>query len=425
MHTSKTPSALPFFIFFSIILTATRGFYAQWAIVGIMFIYCFFLMWYAVGNRMKLDIRDIQILTITNLILMASTPQLFYPIATSWNIRISLVAASASVISAVLMHVRNQKIQLLGFGSVIFLLLIIRILPIFGDPVPKIDVFFVYRDAARALLHGQNPYSILINSPMDMLYTTPWFPYPPGILYLLAPVVGLLHDPRYAAVLIDCCIGYFISKGVKSPLRQWIWILLLSFPLTPFIIEQSYMDTLSILMVYTVWSAMRHGRWLVSGIATAFIISTKQYLVLILLPYIQMVSINRKIYPALLGFMMYCIYAIFPFFFIDPNAFITHTVFSAFTKEMPRLDGLSMYPLLTHIHIPYSFFLPLGAIMCTAIICGIALKRGLISIIGATGMIFFSLFLWGPRSFINYYFPVYMMLLIEFLLPHLVQTKKI
>jgi hypothetical protein len=297
-------------------------------------------------------------------------------------------------------------------------------MPIFGDPIPNIDVYFVYQAAAHAAMLGMNPYEIIINSPVhQMRYFTPWFPYPPGIFYLLIPAVWIFHDPRYVAVFVDVGIAYCVAKEMKPPLRYWIAILMLSFPLALFVIEQSYLDTLSILSIFLLWVSIRHRRWVLGGVAAAFALSTKQYLIVALIPYVQTIMTHKKYYPAFIGFSLYAIYTIGPFAIANPSSLIMQTVISILGKELPRLDGLSIYPFLAAIHIRYSSMILITMSVLTAAIMVRAMQRRGVTLVGATGMILFAAFVWGPRSFINYYFPVYMLMLIESIIPH-TETKE-
>lgn len=153
------------------------------------------------------------------------------------------------------------------------------------------DVYIFQRDAAAALLHGVDPYSITHRN----LYVHDFsFFYGPGVvknnrveigcpyppLGLLAILPGyLLGDLRYSYLTMLIFSGLLLARMGRSPLTAAAVALFLLSPVTLFVLSRSFTEPLVILMLYcTCLAAERRSRWLPVALGALF--ASKQYAVL-------------------------------------------------------------------------------------------------------------------------------------------------
>lgn len=127
------------------------------------------------------------------------------------------------------------------------------------SPNPKIDVLSFHDEAARALLAGNNPYTMEFSNPYGT--QTPWypmgssvfFPYPP--LSLLFAMLGLvLGDPRRVYLLchiFSALVLYLLGRRLKIGVHESVLLslLFLTIPGTPFLIEQGWTEPSIVLML--------------------------------------------------------------------------------------------------------------------------------------------------------------------------------
>lgn len=155
----------------------------------------------------------------------------------------------------------------------------------------RVDVYLFQRDAAAALLHGVDPYSITHRN----LYVHDFsFFYGPGVvknnrveigcpyppLGLLAILPGyLLGDLRYSYLTMLIFSGLLLARMGRSPLTAAAVALFLLSPVTLFVLSRSFTEPLVILMLYcTCLAAERRSRWLPVALGALF--ASKQYAVL-------------------------------------------------------------------------------------------------------------------------------------------------
>ena len=238
---------------------------------------------------------------------------------------------------------------------------------------PRIDLFFIQRDGARALLAGQNPYNATFPNPYDAAETRSYFgdgrralseyPYPP--LSLLATTLGLLAggDVRYALLAAQLGIAlvlFAVARRNQKP--PWfalaLPILHLANPRGAFVLEQSWTDALpalcfvGLLTIPSFFGARRDAATppplrdeLAAALWLGLLLAFKQYGVLLLPllchprgPRLRTLALAVGIAAAVS----------LPLFLWDPRAFINDVLL--FQLRQPfRLDAMSLAPLLARI----------------------------------------------------------------------------
>lgn len=159
-------------------------------------------------------------------------------------------------------------------------------------PAERVDVYLFQRDAAAALLHGIDPYSI---THQNLYVHAPSFFYGPGLvkqgrvdygfqyppLSLFSILPGyLLGDLRYtyvAALVISAVLLLRIRYDRVALIA--VALLLLS-PVTLYVLSRGWTEPLVLVTLYwTCLAAIRRSRWL--PIALGFFFASKQYTVLV------------------------------------------------------------------------------------------------------------------------------------------------
>lgn len=165
-----------------------------------------------------------------------------------------------------------------------------------SSPHPHIDVWVFERDAARALLHGQNPYAMTFP---DIYHSTLpgypqqvygpglvvndrcqfGFPYPPVTLLLTTLGYAIAGDPRYAQVLAMAVAGLFIGFTGRGRFPVLAAALLLFTPRIFFVLGRAWSEPFAVmLLAATIFCAARQSKWL--PVALGLFLATKQYLIL-------------------------------------------------------------------------------------------------------------------------------------------------
>jgi hypothetical protein len=154
------------------------------------------------------------------------------------------------------------------------------------SPHPFIDVFINNSAGIDFFLKGENPYNqTYVDIYKGAIPDKPGFLYPPGIIFWLAPFQMLLGDHRYGyamALLIMAVLLYRIvkrrAKTQSTLLMAWmIPLLWLSFPVTYFVLEQSWLDTLILLFVLMLIECFENKKWIQAALLIGFIATIKQH----------------------------------------------------------------------------------------------------------------------------------------------------
>ena len=158
-------------------------------------------------------------------------------------------------------------------------------------PPERVDVYLFQRDAATALLHGTNPYSIthqnLYGRESSFFYGPGvvrdgrvdfGFQYPP--LSLLAILPGyLLGDLRYTYIVALLLSAALLARIRLSRVTLIAVILLLLSPVTFYVLSRGWTEPLVLLALCgTCLAAARRSRWL--PVALGLFFACKQYSVL-------------------------------------------------------------------------------------------------------------------------------------------------
>lgn len=214
-------------------------------------------------------------------------------------------------------------------------------------PSPGIDVALFQREAADALLRGDNPYAITFVDPYahSSRFYGPGvsvngrlqfgYPYPPLSLLLTTPA-HLIGDFRYAQLAAMTLAGALVALARPGPVAFAAAALLLFTPRGFFVLEAGWTEPFVVLMLAaTVFAACRSTRSL--PVPLGLLLASKQYLVLALL---AMPLLPRRRRRTLLIAFGAAALVTLPLALRDPPAFWHSTIALQFRQPF-RADALS------------------------------------------------------------------------------------
>jgi len=299
------------------------------------------------------------------------------------------------------------------FSACCAVLLLAGLWTLRASPHPAIDVFSFFEAASSELSKGGNPYGILmpnIYGPNTNLYAPDLlqgdslkfgFPYP--LTTLLAGWLGNLLFPDYRFVFLALYVLAAFFLGLQGEVEKKIALLALFFPRLEFIFEQGWSDGLSAaLLLGTAALSTR----IPGAILAALWISSKQYLIPFVLPWMSLYQQEKKR-------SIVCLSTVGLLYFLplfsEPQAYFWSTFGLQFVQPF-RPDSLSylfgpLYLLTAGIFLWF-----LGLFFRIKNI----LKERKLTPHSALEIVFWLLwafFIFNKQAFANYYFSLYLLTL--------------
>lgn len=324
---------------------------------------------------------------------------------------LSYVLLSLNLLLAVKLSTLKNAIG--GNRIFIYMLLIavlVRLFMVWSSPVPYIDVYDVLKNGALGLLGGQNPYTMTYTK-LYSNFTPDYYTYPPGMIYLTLPFVGLFHDPRYTMILAEIGVTFLIYDLLKkSKERNIVSLLFLLNPISIYMIEQSYTETLILFMiVFSIWLWSKKKYHLFAFIL-GLILVTKQYLFLLIPLYWKLIkSWKEKLYITG-GALLTAFFLIMPFLIWNYPEFMKDVVYLQGTI-LPRYDGLSFFAFIFRLGGSYNYLLSL---IITILVLIYAYSRRIVNPAGffiLSSLLFLVVFFFNKWSYINFYYLISQLLL--------------
>lgn len=308
----------------------------------------------------------------------------------------------------------------LRFWGFILIAFFLRLLMIWSSPSPSIDVFGIQKIAPRAIIEGNNPYSLIYhfpwqNEPLDV------YSYGPFNIFLNFPAVLLLKDPRYIQIISELGIAlliYFILKK-RSLSNEFIEKLPLIFLFNPralFILEQAWVDPVLVFLVFLfagtlfVWK-----RELVAFFILGLALATKQYAVF-LFPFLLMGGF-LKIRNLFITVGVAVVTSL-PFLIWNAKDFLRDVVLFNLTIQKSRYDSLSLntsFHNLTGDDMPKFFVASLELLVLLYLLRIQRKLRGSFVIFNAGVFALFTYLLYR-LAFIHYYYFAGSMILLSIVL---------
>jgi hypothetical protein len=316
--------------------------------------------------------------------------------------------------------------------------LALGVLLIYSFPRPVIDVYIFEQEAATALVHGHDPYAVRFRDVYGRDSTKHYgagtvvngklqygYPYPPVPLLLGVPGLAA-GDVRYAYLLAVMIAGALIAscRGGIRPLRGGVApaldpmgvgaaAVLLFLPGQFLVIQCGFSEpAVVLLLAATVWTAIRHPRWL--AIPLGLLLVCKQYMFFavpaawLLMPVIPK---GKRLRIGLETIVVGAAVSV-PFAAVGGRRFFQSVVVWQFHQPF-RIDALS-YPALFALTFPnwatshhIELLAPIAGFLAAIVVLAICLWRlprspaGFAAAIGLTMLAFFA---FNKQAFCNYYY---------------------
>jgi hypothetical protein len=306
----------------------------------------------------------------------------------------------------------------LWFPAVLGLHVLLGAFVIERSPLPFIDVFMYHREASRALLQGQNPYSARYPDIYGtrLKYDGPglsengWmkngFPYPPASLLLSLPGYAVTRDFRYSSLAAVTLTGLLIGLLGPGRIAKLAALVFLFMPRTFYVVEMGWTEPFAALLLSaTVYLASRRRRGLAAALGVFF--ALKQHLLLLapltfLLPSESLswrATLRRLIAAGAIASLLTV-----PFLLWDPGAFVGSVVL--YHMQGPfRIDALSFASDLARkgiVQLPS--WVGFVALVPASLACLWRLPRSPAAYAGAVASTLLPFFMLGIQAFCNYFF---------------------
>jgi len=294
------------------------------------------------------------------------------------------------------------------FIPALTLLAATALLRILATPTPPIDVHFLLTDSTRGLVHGLN------------MYQQSWpgshglqdeYPYLPWTSVLLLPAWLLTHEVRVGLLVAIVVAAVTLRRLARrssidgrSPRneavsRAFLPLLVASYPLFAFQLQQSWSEPLLVALLAVMVLAVERGRMRLAVFTFALALASKQHIVLLLplAAFWPSFGWRRTVWSSAIGFVL-----VLPWLIASPKDMWDDAV----------LLNLH-YPVLQRgLDVP-SFFDRHGVVLgfgVTVVVVGLAyavaflrLPRNAAGFAAGSGLVQLALDVFNKQSFFNHY----------------------
>ena len=344
----------------------------------------------------------------------SASPRIYYGVVGAACVLAAIVALS--------MYTGWRVVARVAVPVAMLLHLVVGTWMIRASPSPRIDVHLFQQEAAKTLLHGDNPYATTFD---DMYRSTApgerpvygeglvrdgkvifGFPYPPVSLYLSTLGYAAAGDHRYAQLLAITLSAALLAYGKPGAWSALMAVLFLFAPRSMFVLGRGWTEPFVVLfLAATVFCALRLRKLL--PIALGLLLASKQYMVLAvpLVPLLLEGPFRWKSYLSLLAKAGgVALLVTLPFALWDWQAF-WHSLVTVQKVAPFREDALSY--LVWFYHQTGTQLGVAPAFAAATIAIGLALWRAERSAAGfaaSVALVYLVFIALNKQAFANYYF---------------------
>jgi len=317
-----------------------------------------------------------------------------------------------NLFSAVILHLSRYK-----FIYLVILAVILRMLIIFYSPAPQIDVFHMLQGGGETLMRGQNPYAAAftnVYSPEACMINfsasvcnNDKFAYFPSSLIFIVPAIFLFVDFRFAYIgmvlfVVWLMYGLFRKKfPAGGRMAELLVLLVLYLPLSLLVLEQSWIDQLSVYVLYIFVFLLLYNFNFLPYLVLGIFLASKQTM-LAFSPFVFKLTHDLK--KITLAGAVFWIF-ILPFLFWNFHEFIGDTIFYHVNYKVSAFS-LSLNSIAKTA---FNFDLPLAVYLLPLLgLFGLLMfkaKRDLSGMIHAAAVFLLAFFILRS-GFANYYFSI-------------------
>ena len=315
--------------------------------------------------------------------------------------------------SALMLHLAKHK-----FTYLVVLAVILRLAVIFYSPTPAGDAYWSLKEGAYDLISGKNPYGQEFShsySPescqaifgySDCKNDT--YPYLPATILITAFFQLIFGDVRFTLLLAQLGMAVIVYLLLRQPfsrrdtIPQLVTLLVLYLPLSIFIVEQSWIDPLSIFLLYLfVYLLIGGYRFLPYSLFGIFL-AINQFSLIFLIFLLRFKGISVKKFLLAIG--IFSLISV-PFAVWGFKDFINDTIVYHLTYQAPlaSLSFNSLTKIFFYTDIP--LFITVPIILAVLIFLLLRAPRGILGTIQASLIVLFTLFLMR-QGLANYYYSI-------------------
>jgi len=296
-----------------------------------------------------------------------------------------------------------------------FLLLCAYFFVIPSSPSPHIDVWVYAKKGADFLLNGVNPYGEyypdLYNGKYELTHGYCYWPFP-AYMYTLSRF--LFDDVRWILVLgkILEAGGIWQLASQQSTSRRLLYIVSwLSFPVSYFVLEQSWTDGLIIPGIFWFAYYLKNDSWKKAAIILGVMCISKQYMIFLAVLSFFYIWNKYKVLASIKYFLITGVTSILialPFLIWDFSLFWQKSVVDLLSLGF-REDALSWIAYFYRFHHFYikgewtALLYGGGTIVLSLLLLRCKMSQ-LEKLFGYFVIIYCVVFLFGKQAFCNYYF---------------------
>lgn len=310
------------------------------------------------------------------------------------------------------------KVNYLSSKYFPLVLLVLNIFLVIGaSPKPHIDVWEYSRLGAEYLLNGENPYTKyypdIYNGKYDLFHG---FPYWPTATWSFTAAHFIFGDVRFALGIfhILATVGLWklaSSFSFKNELKLGFACLWLTFPVTYFVMEQSWIDIFLLPSIFFTAYYLKEKKILGAAIWMGIACATKQYMIfmaILFLVYAIKAEGVKNATKAALAMAGVTVALSAPFLLWDFEAYYKNTVLGLLGLKA-RDDALSWVAYVLKFHkttIPGVYTGALYLAVLGGLIFRILRTRLLTveTFYSSLFIIYMVVFLFGKQAFCNYYY---------------------
>lgn len=320
---------------------------------------------------------------------------------------LSLNLEGKNFFSAILMHFSKHK-----FVYLIILAFCLRLMIIFYSPEPKIDVFWFIDGGAKAFLQGKNPYSEVYFKVYEQPdYVNNTYAFWPATILITTFFKAIFGDIRFTYLLAQfgvALIIYFLVKkkfNQSSVLTELLVLLFLYTPLSLFVIEQSWTESLSLFFLYffalLIIIDKKYLPYLVFGVFLA--IKQLSLVFLFFLTKFKDISFKKYLLACLMFIIILAPFVVWSYGDFIQDTIITIIYYASNKVPLYSLTFNTLYKINFYTDIPAFIFLPLLLTLLAFLF--FRTERDLPGILHSSLMFLLALFL-IKQGFLNYYYSI-------------------
>lgn len=340
------------------------------------------------------------------------TEHLLYPSFPQANYIIKFFLMIAFILSFSYIFPKSFYNRKYTFPLLLIIAMFLRIFVIFASPNPKIDVYFLIKEAPKFLLNGINPYSIRYTQIYPQV-TPDYYTYLPLSIILFLPFTYLFHDPRFFYLLVYLIIISLIIKTVHDKTIRELYIILILFqPLSLLVLEQGYLDIALVGFLTFSFYLLKLKKEKLASLFLGIAITFKQSAIFTLPFFWPYLSFPFLIIPSIL--------TITPFLLWNFKDFWYDTVYYLFNMDVIRTDKIIFSQNVLTLILKITGFrlssIPLYPLLATITIYWVIRKLRPLSLNSLPynlAVFFLGFHLFATQAYINYFFLIANLLILS------------